>query len=108
MASRLRRYLRQTITIRRVSGRNSYDEPTYSVPEQIPGRYVEASGRSVNSLGVEVTNRDKVLMAAEMVVGDLVVSVTTGVVTAPVGATVESVEQIVGGKGTIIGYRVEL
>ena len=93
----VRRYLKQTVTLRRSGGFNDQGEPGYSPPETVRARKVAGFGRSVNDLGVEVPNRTKLLMDVEVSVGDLID-----------GAPVEGVEAIVNKRGKTVGYRVEL
>lgn len=96
MAS-LRKYLKQSVTLRRLLSEDDYTGTTYSDPETIKARKTEADGRTVNSLGAEVENRTKVLTDVEVGVGDLIDE-----------ARVEGVEAIVDKRGKTIGWRVEL
>ena len=94
----LRRYLKQTVTLKRSTGEfNDQGEPVSADPEVVKARKVPGFGMTVNELGVEVPNRTKLLVGVEVSVGDLID-----------GARVEGVEAIVSKRGRTIGYRVEL
>lgn len=93
----VRKYLKQTATLKRVSGFDDHGQLSYGPPETIRVRKVPADGRTVNALGAEVQNRTRLLTDTEVGVGDLIDD-----------AAVEGVEAIVDKRGRTSGYRVEL
>ena len=93
----VKKYLKQTAVLKRVSGFDDHGQLSYALPAPIRVRKVPADGRTVNQLGVEVQNRTKLLTDVQVGVGDLVDD-----------AAVEGVEAIVDKRGKTIGYRVEL
>lgn len=93
----IKKYLKQTVAVRRAREPNRSAEPSYFDPETARARKVPGFGKTVNELGVEVPNRTKLLMDVELAVGDLVDD-----------APVEGVEAIVDKRGKTLGYRIEL
>ena len=93
----VKKYLKQTVALRRAGEPNDQGEPGYSEPETVGARKVAGFGRTVNDLGVEVPNRTTLLTEAEVSVGDLID-----------GVPVAGIEEIVDKRGKTIGYRVEL
>ena len=93
----VRKYLKQTVTVKRYVGFNDQSEPVYGEPEVARARKTEAFGRTVNELGVEVPNRTTLLTEVEVSVGDLIDD-----------APVEGVEEKRKKNGRLSHYEVQL
>lgn len=89
----LRRYLRQSVSVRRREGTSEWGTPSYGDEEDFPARKEIVQRRIRNSEGTEVMASTKVMMLEELQVDDEID-----------GVSVQDRENVVDLRGRVLGW----